>query len=117
MDLKKDGLSPVVRPVLPPGRTDWTVRNTDNMDGLPLVFELGEGEVIRGWEIGFLGTRVGGERRLDILPELCSGEDEEILGAPPGAHWLYNGMFLLSLISPKMVRLTTFVNFVNSETR
>ena len=29
MDLKKDGLPPAVRPVLPPGRTDWTVRNTD----------------------------------------------------------------------------------------
>ena len=28
MDSKKDGLPPAVRPVLPPGRTDWTVRNT-----------------------------------------------------------------------------------------
>ena len=28
MDLKKDGLPPVVCPVLPPGRTDWTVWNT-----------------------------------------------------------------------------------------
>ena len=29
MELKKDGLPPAVRPVLPPRRTDWTVRNTD----------------------------------------------------------------------------------------
>ena len=28
MDSKKDGLPPAVRPILPPGRTDWTVRNT-----------------------------------------------------------------------------------------
>jgi len=28
MDLNKDGLPQAVRPVLPPGRTDWTVRNT-----------------------------------------------------------------------------------------
>ena len=28
MELKKDGLPPVVRPVLPPRRTDWTVQNT-----------------------------------------------------------------------------------------
>jgi len=29
MELKKDGLPPAVRPVLPPRRTDWTVRSTD----------------------------------------------------------------------------------------
>ncbi|PUU81739.1 hypothetical protein B9Z19DRAFT_1062441 [Tuber borchii] len=28
MGLKKDGLPPAVRPVLPPGWPDWTVRNT-----------------------------------------------------------------------------------------
>ena len=31
MDSKKDGLPPAVSPVLPPGRTDWTVRNTDSV--------------------------------------------------------------------------------------
>jgi len=33
MDLKKDGLPQAVRPVLPPGRTDWTVRNTAGNGG------------------------------------------------------------------------------------
>ena len=31
MDSKEDGLRPAVRPVLPPGRTDWTVRNTGDL--------------------------------------------------------------------------------------
>jgi len=83
------------------GRIEGGVVFDDHMDGLPFVFVLGGGEVIRGWEIGLLGMRVGGERRLDIPPVLCSGEDEEIPGAPVDAHWVYDGTFFSPLISPK----------------
>jgi len=98
------------------GQLEGGVVPDDNMDGLPFVFVLGEGEVIPGWEIGLLGMRVGGERRLDIPPALCSGEDEEIPGATADAHWVYNGTFFSYLISPKMLTLTIFLNFVNRET-
>lgn len=41
--------------------------------GRLFVFELGAGRVIRGWEIGVTGLRVGGLRRLVIPAELAYG--------------------------------------------
>lgn len=42
--------------------------------GEPLSFRVGIGQVIRGWDQGLLGMKVGGRRRLEIPAELAYGE-------------------------------------------
>ncbi|KAF6040266.1 FK506-bp1 [Bugula neritina] len=52
--------------------------------GKPFKFRLGKNEVIKGWEVGLQGMKVGGKRRLTVPPNLAYGNDRSS-GLPPNS--------------------------------
>jgi FKBP-type peptidyl-prolyl cis-trans isomerase FkpA len=55
----------------------------------PFSFELGAGEVIKGWDQGVAGMRVGGLRRLTVPPELAYGSRGFPGAIPPQATLVF----------------------------
>jgi FKBP-type peptidyl-prolyl cis-trans isomerase FkpA len=59
--------------------TDGTKFDSSRDRGKGFSFNLGAGEVIRGWDQGVAGMKVGGQRKLTIPPDLAYGDR----GVPP----------------------------------
>ena len=69
--------------------TNGTKFDSSKDRGEPFVFPLGKGHVIRGWDEGVAGMKIGGKRKLTIPPELGYGARGAGGAIPPNATLLF----------------------------
>lgn len=69
--------------------------DNSNKRGAPFEFEVGGGQVIKGWDEGVVGMQVGGQRILVIPSDMAYGDKG--IGPIPGGATLVFSIELLSI--------------------
>lgn len=66
----------------------WLADGTE-FDSGDFTFVLGKGQVIKGWDQGILGMKVGEKRRLTISPDLAYGKQGRAPYIPPDSTLVF----------------------------
>jgi FKBP-type peptidyl-prolyl cis-trans isomerase FkpA len=69
--------------------TDGTLFDSSVSRNEPFQFALGKGMVIRGWDEGVAGMKVGGKRKLTVPPQLGYGAQGAGGVIPPNATLVF----------------------------
>ena len=85
---------PVVTNLMALGFYDLGLTNGTKFDSSkdrrdPFVFNLGQGQVIKGWDQGVQGMKVGGKRKLTIPPAMGYGSRGAGGVIPPNATLVF----------------------------
>jgi protein-disulfide isomerase len=70
--------------------TDGKEFDSSRTRNVPFEFTIGRGNVIRGWEEGIVGMKVGGKRKLTLPPDFAYGAAGHPPAIPPAATLLFD---------------------------